>query len=209
MNKMQFCSLLALLLTLGGCASLSKQECLNADWYTIGLEDGAQGRTVANIGNHRKACARVDVAPDLARYQEGHQEGLRAYCTPHQAYRIGLNGGQLQTHCPRDLQGAFQDGYRAGRELRHSQARLAQVNGQLHDFYAELRRTEEQIADLEEAIVAEQSTRSERREHLAQIRKLRESIRQIQEDIYYVELDQVQLETEYQALHNYHRELGF
>lgn len=209
MNRIQLYGLLAGLLALSGCASLNKQECLNADWYTIGLEDGSQGRTVANIGNHRKACARVDVTPDLAQYQAGHQEGLRNYCTPHQGYRQGLSGAQLQTHCPRDLQRAFQEGFQAGRELRQAQARLAQVNSQLQNYYAEMRRTEEQITDLEEAIAGEHSTPQERREHLAQIRKLREGLPSLQDDIYRVELDQVRLDTEYQALHNYHRELGF
>lgn len=200
---------LALLLTLGGCASLSKQECLNADWYTIGLEDGSRGRALGNIGNHRKACARVDVSPDLAEYQAGHQEGLRGYCTPHQGYRLGQSGGQLPSHCPGDLQRPFQDAYQAGRELRQVQTRLANVNSQIQGYFAELRSTEEQITDLEEAIVGDQSSPAERREHLAQIRKLRESLPLIRDDIDQAELTLGQMETEYQALQNYHRELGF
>ena len=40
---------LTLLLLLGGCASLDKAECVNADWYTIGLEDGARGREVERL----------------------------------------------------------------------------------------------------------------------------------------------------------------
>ena len=38
------------LLLLGGCATMSEQECLVSDWRAIGYEDGVQGRSEAVIG---------------------------------------------------------------------------------------------------------------------------------------------------------------
>ena len=49
-----------------GCASLDKNECLHADWYAIGLEDGARGRALERLGDHRRACAKHSVTPDAA-----------------------------------------------------------------------------------------------------------------------------------------------
>jgi len=37
------------ILILAGCASLSKNQCLNADWYAVGLEDGAVGRPLERL----------------------------------------------------------------------------------------------------------------------------------------------------------------
>ena len=34
----------SLVFLLPGCASLNREECVSADWFAIGLEDGARGR---------------------------------------------------------------------------------------------------------------------------------------------------------------------
>ena len=47
----------AVFLLLEGCATLSKNECLQAQWYDIGFTDGAGGHTLTRIGKPRKACA--------------------------------------------------------------------------------------------------------------------------------------------------------
>jgi hypothetical protein len=44
-----------------GCATLSESECEAADWRIIGLEDGAAGKPISQIGKHRKACAEYGV----------------------------------------------------------------------------------------------------------------------------------------------------
>ena len=59
---------LGLLLLFGllqtGCATLSKSECRAADWYDIGIRDGASGRHEEYIIEHATACERVGVAID-------------------------------------------------------------------------------------------------------------------------------------------------
>lgn len=35
-----------------GCATLDKDECRTADWYAIGLEDGARGRAIERLGSN-------------------------------------------------------------------------------------------------------------------------------------------------------------
>ena len=67
-----------LLLLVSGCASLDKDECLHANWYAIGLEDGARGRSVERLGDHRRACAKHNVAPSAERYVAGRNEGLKS-----------------------------------------------------------------------------------------------------------------------------------
>ena len=52
------------------CATLNKDECLTADWYQIGYEDGAKGYPLSRIGKHRKACAKHGVTPDMPPYEQ-------------------------------------------------------------------------------------------------------------------------------------------
>jgi hypothetical protein len=62
-----------------GCATLGKEECLNADWFTIGFEDGARGYPASRIGDHREACAKhgVTLISDLMSRAAWQQE----YCS--------------------------------------------------------------------------------------------------------------------------------
>ena len=66
---------LALLCTLGGCASLSKNECLSANWEDIGIRDGANGRPEEYLIQHSTACAKVNVVPDRGAWLHGHERG--------------------------------------------------------------------------------------------------------------------------------------
>jgi hypothetical protein len=97
---------------LSSCASLSKDECLYADWQIIGYEDGAAGHGAGRIGDHRKACADHAVVPDKAAYDAGYNEGLQTFCT----YDRGLGQGRLGQaanavcHASPD----FLDGHNAG-----------------------------------------------------------------------------------------------
>ena len=72
---MRTAALLAAALLAGGCASMDKPQCVNANWYAIGMEDGAQGRTLQRLGDHRRACAEHGVQPDAERYAAGRNEG--------------------------------------------------------------------------------------------------------------------------------------
>ena len=65
---MRTASSVLVLLLVAGCATLDKDECRSADWYAIGLEDGARGRAIERLGDHRRACAKHNVAPNAERY---------------------------------------------------------------------------------------------------------------------------------------------
>ncbi|PWR01590.1 hypothetical protein DKT77_15760 [Meridianimarinicoccus roseus] len=90
---------LVLLSALAACASLSKEECRGGDWRGIGFTDGANGRGPEHIERHRKACAKVDVVPDMAAWLEGRKAGLQSYCTPAKAYDVGRSGGSIAPYC--------------------------------------------------------------------------------------------------------------
>lgn len=91
--------LLLSLTVLGGCASLTEGECRAGDWRGIGFEDGVNGRGPERLASHREACAGVGVTPDQSAWLAGRQEGLRHYCQPQNAYRVGRKGARLAPYC--------------------------------------------------------------------------------------------------------------
>ena len=88
---------------------------MQADWYTIGLEDGARGRAVERLGDHRRACAEHRVVPNAERYMAGRAEGLKSFCTYERGYSEGRAGHSYSGACPQPTN--FLAGYNRGREL--------------------------------------------------------------------------------------------
>lgn len=117
------------LLLIAGCASLDRDECVNADWYAIGLEDGARGRAVERLGDHRRACAKHNVAPNAERYLAGRSEGLKSFCTSERGFSEGRAGRAYAGACPQPE--AFLAGYQRGRELHELNRRLAEVEKEI------------------------------------------------------------------------------
>src|ERR671935_1523686 len=69
------------LLALSGCKSLSEKECVSANWYAVGLEDGAQGRPLERLGDHRRARAAKKIPPPAREKKAGREEGGEMVCT--------------------------------------------------------------------------------------------------------------------------------
>ena len=68
-----------------GCATLSKEECLRGEWRVIGYKDGVKGYNMEErLEKHEKACKDYGVKPEIARYQAGRQAGLSYYCAASQ-----------------------------------------------------------------------------------------------------------------------------
>lgn len=120
-----------LLAMLAGCASLDKDECRTADWYAIGLEDGARGRAVERLGDHRRACAEHGVAPQTERYLAGRNEGLKSFCTYERGYSQGRAGQGYAGACPKEIAGSFLAGYQRGSELHELNRRLDETRKEI------------------------------------------------------------------------------
>jgi hypothetical protein len=135
---MRTVALLAAALLAGGCASMDKPQCVNANWYAIGMEDGAQGRALQRLGDHRRACAEHGVQPDAERYAAGRNEGLKSYCTYDRGFRAGRAGNAYHSVCPEPAARDFLAGYQHGREVYGLQRRLDEVNTDIKKTKASL-----------------------------------------------------------------------
>ncbi|MBE9396465.1 DUF2799 domain-containing protein [Pontibacterium sp. N1Y112] len=98
---------LVFLLGLGlvGCASLSKESCLEGDWFAIGLKDGSNGHKAERRFDHQAACTKHGVSAQLQveEYLRGREEGLEEYCTPENAYDVGLRVEYHHNVCPQEM----------------------------------------------------------------------------------------------------------
>src|SRR5258706_8362053 len=128
-----------ILFLLVGCASLDKNECLHADWYAIGLEDGARGRALERLGDHRRACAKHSVTPEAERYMSGRSEGLKSFCTYERGYAEGRGGNAYAAACPQPQAQNFMAGYNRGRELHELHRQLEQLNDEIGRIKAALK----------------------------------------------------------------------
>ena len=90
------------ILVLAGCAGLSKNQCLNAEY---------------------------SVAPQTERYLAGRNEGLKTFCTYERGYSNGRAGHGYAPVCP--LETGFSTGYQRGREIFDLTHRLDQLQHEI------------------------------------------------------------------------------
>ena len=130
---------LAVLASLGGCASLSKSECLNANWEDIGIRDGANGQPEEYLIQHSTACAKVHVVPDRGAYLHGRETGLERFCVPHRAYQIGEYGNGFDVGICRNFdQERLQDAYEKGREVNRTANEISSIDSEIRDINVRL-----------------------------------------------------------------------
>lgn len=186
--------LLGGMLVLSGCATMSESECLTVDWQTIGFEDGVAGYSGDRIGQHRKACAKHGVSPDLVGYQRGREAGLREYCQPGNGFRVGSHGGSYAGVCPAELDGAFTSAYESGRQLYSLESRLSTARNQIVSKRRELERVEDTMVKKTAIIVGGESTGEERAQALVDTKQLAERAGRLKAEIRQLEHDEVEYE---------------
>ena len=109
--------LLATLLALTGCATLSESDCGQGDWFGIGESDALGGYTPDRLARHDEACAKYGVAPDPRGYRAGYEQGLVGFCVPPQAFELGRRGASYYRQCPPPAEADFLPAYDLGRDV--------------------------------------------------------------------------------------------
>ena len=163
-----------------GCASLTPQECLSADWQAIGYEDGAAGRGLDTLGKHRRACAEVGVTPDLAAYEAGRQRGLRTFCRPENAYRLGREGYAYAGVCPEDLEPDFMYALNEGLFVHRLETDVAATESEIAWVDDAIAEHAQEIDEAERALARDELADGERRRLRQSIRGLARRIGQLE-----------------------------
>ena len=140
-STLKLLAALALLASLSGCASLSKNECLAADWEDIGIRDGANGQPEEYLIQHAKACSKVNVVPDRGAWQHGRERGLERYCVPRRAYQDGEYGSGFNLEqCVNYDQDRLTDAWRKGHEVNRLSNALGSIDNEISTIHEELKK---------------------------------------------------------------------
>lgn len=162
------------LLALSGCATMSGDECLTSDWQTIGYEDGLRGYTADRIGQHRKACAKHGVTPNLSAYTAGRDRGLGEYCQPSRGFSVGSSGSRYNGVCVAHYEADFVEAYNAGYQLYVLRANVNRTSSAIASKEREIDRIEQDIDATEAALIGSDATIEERAAMLVDLKNLAE-----------------------------------
>jgi hypothetical protein len=177
----------ATLLLISGCASMDKDECQTADWRAVGYEDGAKGRALSYLGNHRKACSDYGISPDMDRYELGRLAGLQEYCTPSNGFASGKSGQPLNTVCKPPLADDFKLAWSQGLELHKAQSQLRNSERTLERHQEMVATLQEQIEDAEAKLVSDGISSKKRKALLAELKDLNAELEDAKDDLFEVE----------------------
>lgn len=187
-----------------GCATLNKSECREADWRTIGLEDGAKGHPLTYIGNHRNACAEHGVKPDLDQYSAGHQAGLTRFCTPDNGFKQGRAGRGYNNVCPAELEGQFLAAYDTGRELHELKSEIDHMLRDAQTAKTEKTALEKKLHNVETMLVSGVMSASDRQALLDEFKKMQSRHATLEVYISDLDLGAARMQGQYDLLDSSH-----
>lgn len=171
------------ILVLSGCASMSSDECMTADWRAVGYEDGARGYTTEQFSKHRKACASHGVTPSFDDYQAGRDQGLVEYCQPGRGFDVGASGGRYYGVCSVNLEPDFLDAYNVGHHLHVLRSNVNNASSSISVKEGELKRVEDDAVKKGAALIADETTTEDRIILLADLKNLSERTGELEAEI--------------------------
>lgn len=200
--------LLVWMLALSGCATMSKEECKQADWYLKGVEDATQGYPLDRVIEHGKACARVNVVPDMKDYREGHSKGARLYCVPEKGYSEGRNGASYNGICPVELESKFLRAYHDGQELYTIQRNIDRMVDQIGSNNTQIGNNYNEIYQLKREIVNSKNEQ-DRRYKMHRIDELEHNIRHLEMDSDQAARELELFRNDYRVVEDRHYRMGY
>ena len=166
-----------------GCATMNRSECQNADWRMIGMEDGVKGRAPDYVGQHRQACAKYNVTPDLTQYRKGQEEGIRQFCCAAKGFELGQKNIKYNGVCPPDLEPLFLENYNRGSQLRMMAAEIDEMASHIDADQEHLQELKKELKAKEDQLIYKGDTETQRSLLLREIKELQKEIDRLKETI--------------------------
>lgn len=136
----------AVVVSLASCNTMSKEECVIADWRVVGDTDGAAGYNPQNrFADHVKSCSKSGAIPDQTRWYEGYQTGITRYCTPLSGTTTGEAGRAYHNVCSPELEPAFMRGYSLGKRVYDLRSRIGSLQSGISSRDSEIDRLHDEM----------------------------------------------------------------
>lgn len=160
---------------LGGCATLSADECHNANWRDLGHTEGAQGYRMTRFREHIKACSAHGVSPVLDDYLKGHRAGLAQWCErPSAGFERGRSGGDRpEGLCEPTQARAILAAWEHGHGVRQAELDYERAERDYEQARHDLYRIEGEVDRLRLALIHDEGNPEHRREQLNRLDYLR------------------------------------
>lgn len=116
-----------------GCSSsMTEQQCTDTNWYTRGVTDAWEGKTLNYASDYEGQCAEHDIHPDLKAWRKGYLTALHQQCPESKAMEIAATQQNYTGPClaDADFQKTLQMGAAAASqkiELEHIEKRLQEI----------------------------------------------------------------------------------
>lgn len=149
-------AVLALVIVLSSCSSISQQECETGDWYSIGVNDGKDGADIKKYKKYQKECASHGITADFAGYQQGYQQGLVFYCDFAHGEAHGRSGASYNTACTGKLETQFRLGYQKGKQWHQVKSAVDNLQFELEQRYRQIQQNRDQIYANNQRLAREQ-----------------------------------------------------
>lgn len=131
---------------LGCTTGLTKNECLEADWYEIGYIDGTEGAPKSLFQEHAEACLKYNVHVGREAYYRGRDQGLKVYCKQDKGFDWGRLGRKYNHVCPKDLEPDFLAGYTKGNKIFKYQSKIATLEQRLRGIEHQIQSKKKQLS---------------------------------------------------------------
>jgi len=191
--------LIALLGQLAACSSISKDECLQGDWYSLGVNDGKAGELSSKFRYYQKDCADHGVVPDFKAYQQGHSQGLVFFCDFSHGEAWGRAGKDYNTACTGDLEPAFRQGFQQGQRWYKAKRAVDDIAAAIQDLQNRNFNLREDIYAINQRIAVEQNA-SARAALLNQADRLRYQMEAYNQEIGRLQIRMAQAEANFAPL---------
>lgn len=169
---------LGVTLLLGGCATMSEDQCRAGDWGGQGFRDGSQGLPMSRLDDHAKACGKHGVTPEETPYRSAREDGLRTYCRFERGFEEGRRGRSYHGVCRPEEEADFLPAYHDGRRLHAAEAALESARSELDSAIAWIDDREDKLSAKQRELRGEGKTEAEREQIRNRIEEVRGELRQ-------------------------------
>jgi len=168
------------LFALGGCAAVTKEQCVAGDWSELGKAHASVGKPTSHLDDVVKSCGRHGITPDTNAYLSGWHRGVQNYCTPLNGFTLGKQYKTKSPICPPALASGFEHAYQLGFVIWTAENRVDEARSEIRSLENRLDNLDENLADLNCKSTKKKDKRKECRKKR---KRLRGKVRNTEHDL--------------------------